>query len=263
MQTFQKLFPPNTASIDTVKAGLQLPRVTRQTALFLDFDGTLVDIAPEPDQVAVPVGLTDLLGRLSIYLEGALAIVSGREIAALDRYLEPLQLPIAAQHGASHRDAQGKVTHVAAPGLRDIRRVALALANEHAGLRVEIKSAAIALHYRQAPQLEELCLLTMAEAVKRTPDVEIIHGKCVFEVKLASVSKGRAIQTFMAQAPFSGRVAVFAGDDTTDESGFPVVSAMGGECIKVGAGDSLAQYRCASPAALRRWLLSCVEQSTA
>ena len=263
MQLSQTLFSKNTASAAALNGEPQLPRLTRQTALFLDFDGTLVDIAPEPDQVAVPEGLTDLLARLSIHLEGALAIVSGRELADLDHYLEPLQLPVAAQHGAAQRNAKGEITQVAAPHLQDIQRVALALANEHSGLRVEIKSAAIALHYRQAPQLEELCLLTMAEAVKRTPGVEIIHGKCVFEVKPAGVSKGRAIQAFMAQAPFAGRVAVFAGDDTTDESGFPVITAMGGLGIKVGAGNSLAEYRCASPAALRRWLLACIEESRA
>ena len=195
-----------------------------------------------------------MLAKLSHKLGGALAIVSGRGLPDIDHYLAPTRLPIAAEHGAVQRNADGQVTHAAVPHLQDIQRVALALASEHAGLRVEIKSAALALHYRHAPQLEALCLTAMAEAVKRTPGVELIHGKCVFEIKTAGVSKGSAIKAFMAQACFAGRQAIFAGDDTTDESGFPVVQAMGGQGIKVGAGSTLADFRCASPTALRQWL---------
>jgi trehalose 6-phosphate phosphatase len=237
-----------------VNAGPTLPPLTRQTALFLDFDGTLVDIASEPELVSVPAGLVDLLDALSRQLDGALAIVSGRELADLDRYLSPLQLPTAGEHGAVHRHADGRIEQLAAPPLQDVQRVAQALAAEHAGLRVEVKSAAVALHYRHAPQLQDLCLLTMAEAVKRTPGVELIKGKFVFEVKPAAASKGSAISSFMAQAPFAGRVAVFAGDDTTDESGFAVIRTLGGNGIKVGTGESLADLRCPSPAAFRDWL---------
>ena len=237
--------------------------ITRQSALLLDFDGTLVDIASQPDLIVIPEGLADLLANLSHKLGGALAIVSGRGLEDLDRYLAPLALPTAAEHGAVQRDAGGNITTAAVPYLYDIERVALALASEHAGLRVEIKSAAIALHYRHAPHLEALCLVAMAEAVKRTPGVELIQGKFVFEVKPAGVSKGSAIQTFMAQAGFAGRPAIFAGDDTTDESGFPVVQAMGGHGIKVGAGSTLADFRCTSPNALRHWLQNFSETSEA
>lgn len=202
----------------------------------------------------MPEGLQHLLANLSRQLDGALAIISGRGLHDLDHYLAPLRLPAAAEHGAVQRNADGHVTYAAVPHLQDIQRVAMALASEHAGLRVEIKTAAIALHYRHAPQLETFCLSTMAEAVKRAPGVELIHGKFVFEVKPASVSKGSAIQSFMAQTTFAGRRAIFAGDDTTDESGFPVVQATGGQGIKVGAGSSRADFRCASPTALRQWL---------
>lgn len=240
-------------------ASSTLPSITRQSALFLDFDGTLVDIASQPDLVVVPDGLADLLANVSRELDGALAIVSGRGLQDLDHYLAPLSFPAAAEHGAVQRNAGGDITHAAVPYLHDIERVALALVSEQAGLRIEIKSAAISLHYRHAPQLEELCLIALAEAVKRTPGVELIHGKCVFEVKPAGVSKGSAIQAFMAQSGFIGRQPIFAGDDTTDESGFPVVQAMGGHGIKVGPGGTLADFRCANPAALREWLQAFVE----
>lgn len=115
--------------------------------------------------------------------------------------------------------------------------MALALAGFHPGLRVEIKSAALALHYRHAPALEVLCIEEMAEVVKRTPGVKLMKGKSVIEIKAAGVSKGTAIQDFMTQPPFVGRLPLFAGDNTTDESAFAAVHAMGGEGIKVGHGD--------------------------
>jgi trehalose 6-phosphate phosphatase len=227
-----------------------------QTALFLDFDGTLAEIAPRPELVQVPGDLVHMLRLLARKLDGALAIVSGRSLVDLDGFLAPLLLPAAAEHGAVQRFTEDAVRHLALPDLQDIKRVALALAGQHERLRVEIKSAAVAVHYRQAPELEALCVQAMAEAVKRTPDVDLMQGKCVIEIKPASVSKGAAIQAFMAQAPFAGRVPVFAGDDTTDEAGFSAVQAMGGQGIKIGEGHSQADYRCASPALLRQWLQS-------
>ena len=243
----------------TAASSARLPAVTTRTALFLDFDGTLADIAPQPDQVEVPVDLVPALRHVAARLDGALAIVSGRTLVDLDAFLSPLRLPAAAEHGAAQRFADGQVLRLASPDLHEVSRVALALAAQHEGLRIEIKQAAVALHYRQAPALGQLCLQAMAEAVKRTPGVDLLQGKCVIEIKAAGVSKGTAITAFMAQAPFAGRLPVFAGDDTTDEAGFASVQALGGQGIKIGEGDTLASYRCASPALLLQWLQSAFE----
>ena len=231
-----------------------MPAITRRTALFLDFDGTLADLAPQPELVVVPHDLVALLDELTGQLGGALAIVSGRKMADLDGFLAPLRPPTAAEHGANQRLPNGELLQKASPRLHDVIRIAQALAGEHAGLRVEVKSAAVALHYRHAPELEMLCLNTLAEAIKLTPGVELMQGKFVLEVKPAGVSKGSAMEDFMGITPFAGRVPVFAGDDTTDEAGFAAVQAMGGAGIKVGEGPSLAHHRCASTALLRQWL---------
>lgn len=231
-----------------------MPAISAQTALFLDFDGTLADLASEPDNVQLEPGVIPALVRLSGQLGGALAIVSGRRLGDLDSFLAPLQLPAAAEHGAQRRQADGRVISMAAPNVQEVARRAADLAAQHDGLRVEIKSAAVALHYRHAPALEALCLQVMQQAADSTPGVELLRGKFVFEVKPASVSKGTAINAFMAEPPFAGRQPVFAGDDTTDEDGFSAVQLLGGEGIKVGEGATLAQHRCASPAALRQWL---------
>lgn len=232
-----------------------LPRLNLQgSALFLDFDGTLADLAPQPEAVQVSGELIDLLGQLSQALGGALALVSGRRMADLDGYLAPLRLPAAAEHGAERRLASGQTARQAAPPLQHVARVAQALADQHAGLRVERKSSTVALHYRHAPALEALCLTALSAAVLRSPGLELLHGKCVLEAKPADVDKGRAIASFMAEAPFAGRQPLFVGDDTTDEAGFAWVQSAGGQGVKVGPGPSVARHRCADPMALREWL---------
>ncbi len=124
----------------------------------------------------------------------------------------------------------------------------------HEGLLVERKHAAIALHYRLAPQLEAVCRDAMTRAIDGQPQLELMHGKFVFEVKPAGINKGVAIDAFMHEAPFAGRVPVFAGDDTTDETGFGIVQPLGGVAIKVGAGPSQALHRLDSPRELFEWL---------
>ena len=245
---------PTTASGTTATP---LPPITETTALFLDFDGTLVDIAAQPDWVVVPDGLISLLALLSDRLNGALALVSGRSLVDLDAYLTPLKLTCAAEHGAVHRLAGRQPTAAARPALHDIVRVASALAAQHAGLGVEIKSHEVALHYRHAPELELVCLEAMAEAVKRTPGTELLRGKFVFDIKPAGISKGTAIQTLMDLPTFKGRLPLFAGDDTTDEAGFSAVQLMGGDAVKIGAGASAAHHRCTDPATFRAWLATC------
>ena len=231
-----------------------LPPVSPQTALFLDFDGTLADLAPQPEAVQVTAELVPTLRRLQAQLDGALAIVSGRQLVELDGFLAPLRLTTAAEHGAQCRLSSGEVLRFASPDLRDVARLASALAAQHTGLRVEIKTAAVALHYRHAPELEAQCLPVMLEAAGSAPGLELLRGKCVFEVKPVGVSKGTAIAAFMAQPPFAGRLPLFAGDDVTDEAGFSAVQLLGGQSIKIGEGATLAHYRCATPAAFRQWL---------
>ena len=233
-----------------------LPAIHAGTALFLDFDGTLVDLAEQPDAVVVPHDLVALLRQLAQQLHGALAIVSGRKLADLDHFLVPLQLPAAAEHGAHYRQADGSQVQATSPDLAPVIRQVLALAECHAGLRTEVKASCVALHYRHAPQLEALAQQVMQHAADSHRGLSLLSGKLVFEIKPAHVSKGRAIEDFMQLPPFAGRHPVFAGDDVTDEAGFAAVQALGGKAIKVGPGDTLARYRCSNPTAVRHWLLA-------
>jgi trehalose 6-phosphate phosphatase len=203
--------------------------------------------------------MVSLLGDLHNLLGGALAVVSGRQIDVIDRFLAPLRLPAAGEHGVQRRDADGRMQEQRAPDLATVLDAANELARVHEGLLVERKHAAIALHYRLAPQLEAVCRDAMARVIDGQPQLELMHGKFVFEVKPAGINKGVAIEAFMHEAPFTGRVPVFAGDDTTDESGFAIVQPRGGIAIKVGTGPSQALHRLDSPRAVFEWLVAARE----
>lgn len=220
-------------------------------ALFLDFDGTLVDIAPQPDEVIIPSGLVPALAALSQYLGGAVALISGRPIAQVDEYLQPLQLPVAGVHGAERRSATGAITFVATHPLQRVEEAVTTLAARHAGLRVENKRGSIALHFRQAPELEGECVEAMKAAVEDSPGLTLLRGKMVVEAKPGGASKGHAIEAFMQERPFAGRTPVFVGDDITDEVGFATVQRLRGLGVKVGEGNTVAWQRLPTPADLR------------
>lgn len=231
--------------------------VVQHTAFFLDFDGTLVELAATPDAVIVPAALKQVLAALRELASGALAIVSGRSIAAIDALLAPLVLPVAGLHGAEWRDADGTVVRQFAADERiaDMSAVLAAAVAANPGMLLEEKQASVALHYRNVPDKQAAAHDAALRAVALFGDAFVLQpGKMVFEIKPAGVDKGHAIETLLAAAPFAGRTPCFAGDDLTDEAGFAAVNALGGLSIKVGAGDTVAVSRVDSVDHLRAWL---------
>ena len=225
-------------------------------ALFLDVDGCLLDLAPHPDQVSVPARLRATLDGLVQRLDGALALVSGRSLAALDALFDPLRLPAAGLHGLEWR--AGTVSQAAPespPVLAAIQAEARAIAAEYPGAVVEDKGPAIGLHWRAAPAAMEALRGFAEAALPRLPGFRLQHGHSVVELRPAGGDKGAAIAALMREAPFRRRVPVFAGDDITDESGFAVVNAQHGISILVGAREpSAAHFGLSGPKAVRRWL---------
>ena len=178
-----------------------LPRLTPGHALFLDFDGTLVDIASQPDAVRVEDGLVPALQSLHHFLQGALAIITGRTLADIDHYLAPLLLNVACEHGAQHRrhhPATGVErehhSNVALPDLRVAEQRLKAALLRYPDLLLETKTAGLALHYRNAPALEPICAKLMDDIARDIPGMEILLRKCCLELKPAGPNKGRAVQ---------------------------------------------------------------------
>ncbi len=230
------------------------PPLRADEALFLDFDGTLVPIAPRPDAVVVTAGVLASLGRLVDRQQGAVAIISGRSLDQIDHWLSPLVLPAAGEHGAQRRGVDGRIRTAAVTDLSEVSATVRALIDRHPALLAEFKHGGLALHYRAAPELEALCVATIERALERMPGYEALRGKCVVEIKARGVDKGAAIRQFLVEAPFAGRTPVFVGDDVTDEAGFDAVLKVGGRAIKVGAGPSRAPGRLADSNAVRAWL---------
>jgi trehalose 6-phosphate phosphatase len=225
-------------------------------ALFLDVDGCLVDFADAPDAVRLPRRLPALLSRLSLRLDGAVALVSGRPLAGLDRLFAPLRMPAAGLHGLELRNgSQARSAPETPAALAGIRDEAAALAGEYPGAVVEDKGPALGLHWRAAPSARDALRALAEAALPRLPGYRLQHGDSVVELRPADGDKGSAIAALLEQPPFRGRVPVFAGDDITDESGFAVVNARGGLSVLVGAREpSAAHYALRNPNAVRRWL---------
>lgn len=236
----------------------------REIALFLDFDGTLVELAPLPDDVKLDRRVGPALERLHMSLGGALALVSGRPISVLDEFFKPHRFDIAGLHGAQVRLGGNLRTEAKAPeALREATRELVRFANSHVGVIVEDKRISVALHWRLAPQLEEDALALMRQvAAMMGPSVRLQEGKSVAELVPAAASKGGAIAWLMQEAPYLGRLPVFVGDDITDEAGFETVNALGGLSIRIGEGKTCAARRLASPTALRSILLDAAERGS-
>src|SRR5215470_10156402 len=225
-------------------------------ALFLDFDGTLVTIVNRPDDVRLDPETRDALADLNGLLAGALAIVTGREIAAVDRFLAPLRLSIAGVHGLMRRDAHGRTWTSAFDATLPaaIERAVSPLLQKYPALVVERKYGAVALHFRDHPELEQASIDALESALCEPKETEIKRGKMVVEVKAIGGNKGAAVADFLKEEPFAGRRAVFAGDDVTDEDAFVLVNARDGISIKVGPGATAATYRTAGTAEFLDWL---------
>ncbi len=256
--------------MDTTEEDLETPRpsrfvrpppppLARDCALFLDIDGTLAELANVPDAVRIDEELAGALPKLAQELSGALALVTGRAITSADKLFPTLKLPMAGQHGCERRDAAGTI-HFHAPRKETYARLCKllrGLAKRHPQLLIEDKGAAIALHYRAVPELASQLHETLMAELRLAGEGYLLQpGKMLLEVRPEGRDKGTAIDDFMAETPFAGRLPVFVGDDLTDEHGFATVERLGGWTIKVGTGRTVARFRLADVAAVRRWLLS-------
>ncbi|HKX07335.1 MAG TPA: trehalose-phosphatase [Stellaceae bacterium] len=232
-----------------------LSRSSRDWALFLDVDGTLLDIAERPDRVQVPPRLVDDLQRIGASLGGALALVSGRAIAWIDHTFRPLRLPVAGQHGAEIRLTEDAPVIVDRAVNLDRARALLRPLERIDGIEIEDKGQAIAVHYRRARD-QASAKAAIAEALAHLDDgIEPLPGRLVYDVKARGIDKGAAVARFAATPAFSGRMPVYFGDDSTDEYAFREVLARGGVAVQVGPAPAPPScFWIEGPGETRRWL---------
>ncbi len=225
-------------------------------ALLLDFDGTLVDIAPTPDAVHVPDDLRDSLARLLGLTGGALAVVSGRPIRDIDAQFAPLKLPVVGGHGAEMRITDDDILSTVTPLPDTLRRRLAAAEKLDPGILVEDKGYSVALHYRRAPAVEARLrahIDTVCAEFHGEP-MEMLPGKALFEIKRPGVSKGEGVRALLSHAPFAGRTPVFIGDDETDKTLFALLPEFGGIGFSVDLDYEGLVGVFSSPEAVRRAL---------
>ena len=223
-------------------------------ALFLDFDGTLVDIAATPEGIAVPAGLPDRIAALSRRLEGRFALVSGRALEDIEGHLGAMAYCRSGSHGVDCRRADGSPLGEALEPLPGPAVAALLAFAEERGLRFENKPHGGALHYRLHPEAGGPARM-FAERLAARHGLEVKAGKSVIELVWPGADKGGAVRAFLREPPFAGATPVFVGDDLTDEDGFAAATSQGGFGVIVGErDDTLARYRLDSVREVHRWL---------
>ena len=228
-------------------------------ALFLDVDGTLLEFADDPDGVIVAASLTDLLERLHRELDGALALISGRNLATIDRFFAPHRFAAAGLHGLELRDAAGHLTcfETDVEAMATLRLGMNDVAQLNPGLIVEDKGGSLALHYRRAPLLGPIAAEEAQKLARRLGAYFVLQpGDHVVEIRPAGPDKGRALTALMSSSPFAGRIPIAVGDDHTDEHAFDAAGAFGGHGIIVGMRrPTRATHTLADPSAVHAWLL--------
>ncbi len=240
-----------------MKASLPTPAGTHplpgpgEAAFLLDFDGTLVDIAPTPDSVTVPDGLVAALLRLRALCGDALAVISGRPIAEIDRFLPDVPFAVAGEHGIALRHGPGEpVERADLPALPPHwLEAAERLAARHPGTAIERKQAGLVLHFRAAPDAGETLRAAAAGWIGGDggQHFHLQPAKMAWEIKPAGIDKETAVRAVMQRPPFAGRRPVYVGDDVTDEDGIRGAEALGGLGYRIPRDFP-------DPAAFRAWL---------
>lgn len=228
----------------------------RTSALLLDIDGTLLDIAPTPDSVSVPPELIHTIETIYRRSSGAIAFVSGRQIDAMDRLFEPLILPAIGCHGGEIRAETKAAVQRQAPLPDSIRQRITDIVMKTPGVRLEDKDLSLALHFRSAPEAgQELRrALERERALLASADLALLGGKAVIEIKPNWFNKGTGVADLLRHEPFSKRSPIFIGDDETDEDVIHLLRELGGTGYGVGRQLPGTVFTFDSPSQVRRWL---------
>jgi trehalose 6-phosphate phosphatase len=254
-------------SPDAVPVPRSLVPHLSETAILLDIDGTLVDLAPTPREVWVAPGLAKTLNRLLKRTSGALALVSGRSLNDIDLIFAPEQFPAVGGHGAEMRlstDSEAVASH-APPMDRELKLRLAAIAKLSPGILLEDKGYSLALHYRLAPHAEKAIYeaVSLIRADLPNAPIEVLPGKCVCEIKHSGFNKATGVRELMTHEPFKGRYPIFIGDDVTDEAVFGIMPDFGGLAFSVGRRAQGVAGHFDEPRDVREWLAHLLDDEAA
>src|SRR5471032_474375 len=263
----QEDMPSEQTSSGTGPASHALPPPLDQTALLLDIDGTLLDLAPTPREVWVPPDLASTLTRLLERTSGALALVSGRSLNDIDLIFAPEQFPAVGGHGAEMRisaDSEAVATH-APPMDKELKWWLAVIAKLSPGILLEDKGYSLALHYRLAPHAEKAIYeaVSLIRADLPSSPIEILPGKCVCEIKHSGFTKATGVRELMTHEPFKGRRPIFIGDDVTDETVFAIMPELDGLAFSVGRRAHGVAGHFDEPRDVREWLAHLLDDEKA
>jgi trehalose 6-phosphate phosphatase len=266
MPTKQDQSPGEEASPDAVPVPRSLVPHLSETALLLDIDGTLLDLAPTPREVWVPPGLAKTLDGLLARTSGALALVSGRSLNDIDLIFAPDQFPAVGGHGAEMRlSTDGEAVDAHAPPMdKELKRRLAAIAKLSPGILLEDKGYSLALHYRLAPHAEKAIYeaVSLIQADLPNAPIEVMPGKSVCEIKHSGFNKASGVRELMKHEPFKGRHPLFIGDDVTDESVFAIMPDMNGLAFSVGRRAQGVAGHFDEPGDVRAFLARLLDQET-
>jgi trehalose 6-phosphate phosphatase len=254
-------------SPDAVPVPRSLVPHLSQSAILLDIDGTLVDLAPTPREVWVAPGLAKTLNRLLKRTSGALALVSGRSLNDIDLIFAPEQFPAVGGHGAEMRlstDSEAVASH-APPMDKELKLRLAAIAKLSPGILLEDKGYSLALHYRLAPHAEKAIYeaVSLIRADLPNAPIEVLPGKCVCEIKHSGFNKATGVRELMTHEPFKGRYPIFIGDDVTDEAVFGIMPDLGGLAFSVGRRAQGVAGHFDEPRDVREWLAHLLDDEAA
>lgn len=254
---------PEPDFVNVVLQELRSQRQGRPLALFLDYDGTLVNIAPRPELARPDQELLELLARLTARPDLKAVVISGRPLAELQALFPVTGLGLVASHGGEvYLGGQRHLWPLAEPDREALRRWRRRLEKNLAPYPhwwLEDKPLGFALHYRKVPPAARSPLLALCRRWRRQVEKEgtfqVLAGKMVLEVLPRGVSKGAALQKILSSPGFPGVLALYLGDDQTDESAFELLR-QGGLTVRVGRfrRKTAATYHLPSPRAVRRFL---------
>ena len=252
---------------ETVPVPRSLVSHLSETAILLDIDGTLLDLAPTPREVWVPPDLAKTLNRLMVRTNGAMALVSGRSLNDIDLIFAPEQFPAVGGHGAEMRlsaDNEAVATH-APPMDKELKRRLAAIAKLSPGILLEDKGYSLALHYRLAPHAEKAiyAAVSLIRADLPNAPIEVLPGKCVCEIKHSGFTKATGVLELMSHEPFKGRHPLFIGDDVTDESVFAIMPDLRGLAFSVGRRAKGVAGHFDEPSDVRQWLAHLLDDERA